>query len=163
VIDDGATIINNHPAKVIEGSGPPSGINGTFLVLFEDKIFINETLFLNNKRNIKINPQTPNSHKIKFTDHTVALSLPYLKHVSDRNLDHIYSIKSQLYYDLKASTFSLGSILLILLLTVIFYTVYKKRQERRQVKELVLNLQTGRDACSSRGGIVSTSGADSSV
>ena len=88
-IDDGIVIINDAAVKIQESGDVEKLINGTYLVIFQDEVRINNTHYRNNKQIQRRSPGTPTFPDIKLSGHFNMLSLPLLHHSNVQNLQHI--------------------------------------------------------------------------
>lgn len=132
-IDEGLVIINNIFAQIRENNGPIFDINGTYLILFEDMVNINGINFSNHKKNSYMSPEVPISQKINFSEHISLLSLPYLNHISSKNLEHIKDINQDLKIQ-NISTLIMSTLLTVFL--IICVAIFIKRIKTKRAKVL---------------------------
>lgn len=64
-------------------------ISGTYLVTFGGEFCINGTTFCNKKVKATLRPGIPSTQFLNLTKHLAILSLPYLRNIILRNLEHI--------------------------------------------------------------------------
>jgi len=87
-IDDGILIINDAAAKLQHMAA--------YLVTFDDYVTVNETLFQNHYGLLKKRPAVSMVAHVNITGHKEQLSLPFLRELSLKNLQHIERLKKKL-------------------------------------------------------------------
>lgn len=81
-IDDGFIVINDQTVVIEEKYEPPLTVSGTYLVLFDDQVKINDTIFHNRNATVALSPGVPRAAKVNLKEHLEILSIPYLHHTN---------------------------------------------------------------------------------
>jgi len=129
LVDDGAVIINNAAANITDNAGFQQLVVGTYLLTFDDKVWINGTLFVNNYGVFKRKPVVQAVAQINITEHREHLSLPYLHELSLANLQHISQLRSRLL-----SSPAMSSSITLTLIVICLVAAHKIRQRRKRQK-----------------------------
>lgn len=134
ILEEGILILNNALANVQEKGAETNVFNGTFVVLFEDSVVINNTEYLNHKKFSYMSPQAPMSQRINISEHISLLSLPYLRHVSTRNLDHIMNLRQSVTSQNILTLTLFASTILVVIGIGVLVIVYKKQSDKLKAK-----------------------------
>lgn len=132
-IKDGIIILNNVPETNITEQHTIT-VKGTFLLLFNKQIQINNTLYKSNEINRKIFTEAhpPKLLSIKQIDHQFKISLPYLHEININNTHHIDTIYQQLLNHRSITwTCLLASSIIIIALLLCTTRIFVRRRTRK--------------------------------
>lgn len=94
-VDEGVIIINDAVVTVREPQQDEKLLTGTYLIIFDDYVNINNSQYVNKYKTPKRTPGTPTFPLINVTGHKNVLSLPFLHEMSLENLNHIGELKTR--------------------------------------------------------------------
>lgn len=95
-IEEGIVIINEITANIEEKNSNARVINGTFLITFDDEVWINGTHFINYNNTKRKLPAIAASTLLNITGHQEVLSLPFLHKLNIDNLRYIGKLESEI-------------------------------------------------------------------
>jgi len=136
ILNEGVIILNNKFAEVREDSGPFVTVNGTFAIFFDDSVTVNGLIYFNHKKNSFMSPEAPMSQRVNFSDHISLLSLPYLDHVSSRNLNHINQLKQEFLTHSFLTYALLVAISIFCIFSSLFCFFIRKRDQKIRQQQL---------------------------
>lgn len=92
-IDDGVVVVNDQTVKIEEKGEPPLIFSGTYLLLFEEEVKVNGTIYKNRNGSVSLTPGIPRSAVVNLTEDIEVLNIPYLHHSNLENLQHIQNLQ----------------------------------------------------------------------
>lgn len=119
-IDDGFIVINDQTVVIEEKYEPPLTVSGTYLVLFDDQVKINDTIFHNRNATVALSPGVPRAAKVNLKEHLEILSIPYLHHTNIKNQHHIRHLQQRVE---RNNIITLSTLLSLCGIVVLIYIV----------------------------------------
>lgn len=158
IVDDGVIIINDSPTRIAIDETPEKNVSGTYLVTFEDHVFLNGTKYVNRMSRLEKAPGIAASPLLNITGHETILSLPYLHRLNNQNLQTIDEIKEELTtVTSRTLAFILGLGVAALISGLAFLWQYKKKTRAlHEINLVVKDMATNEDDRVSKGGVVNT-------
>lgn len=129
-ISDGLVIVNDQLVTIEENNEAPITVNGTYLVVFKDRVKINDTIFYNENATATLKPETPWASTINLTQHTEILSAPYLHHVNQQNLQHIKHLQRSVEQGHIVSVTAIG---ILLVAGLVAFVIRRMAMSRRRI------------------------------
>lgn len=151
LIDDGIIVVNDLPARVSVDDGPEVKVAGTFLLTFTNSAYVNGTKYLNIKNVQNRVPGVAASSLLNVTSHNPVLSLKFLQHLSEKNLNFIKSIEDEF----SSSSFLVLAVCLGLGVcamassAVLLNQLRVKRRNERQIAAMLHRMSIAEDGQSS--------------
>ena len=159
ILDDGILILNNVQANIKEEGAELNRVNGTFVVLYENSVFIDNVEYVNNKKSSYMSPQVPMSQRLNITEHVSLLSLPYLHHVSSKNVEHIMNLQQNATSQSVVMYILFISTILVVIIIGSLLVAFKKQSDElktklreRQVQQTIEMIERAVDASAREGG-----------
>uniref|UniRef100_A0A0A1XN32 Retrovirus-related Env polyprotein from transposon gypsy n=1 Tax=Zeugodacus cucurbitae TaxID=28588 RepID=A0A0A1XN32_ZEUCU len=158
IVDDGVIIINDSPTRIAIDETPEKNVSGTYLVTFEDHVFLNGTKYVNRMSRLEKAPGITASPLLNITGHETILSLPYIHRLNNQNLQTIDEIKEELTtVTSRTLAFILGLGVAALISGLAFLWQYKKKTRAlHEINLVVKYMATNEDDRVSKGGVVNT-------
>lgn len=129
-IADGLVVINDQVAIVEEKNEAPVTVNGTYLVIFKDRVQINDTIYYNENSTTPLQPETPWASAINLKQHTEILSESYLHHVNQQNLQHIRHLQHTVDQGRVAGLSTIGVFLVV---GLVAYLLRRRAVTKREI------------------------------
>lgn len=144
-IGDGLVVINNQMVIVEEKGEAAVAVNGTYLVLYEDRVKINGSIFYNEKTTVAMKPEIPWASAVNLTEHTEILSVPYLHHVNQRNLQRIKHLQMSVERSHVAGISIIGILLIVVLIGCVLRRMVLARRQIAITESVNIAIKTAAD------------------